>query len=125
MFFSSAITAILPYLLLFGVVSTFFYGISEKIKFISAESLRNPAIHYDAEDQKFAENEQIFYWEDIAAEKDNESDKKKTSHQEVITYHYQRIDQPSEYGSFFFCMQNLKDPVDFNFSLRGPPAYYF
>ena len=38
MFFSSAITAILPYLLFLGVISTFFYGISEKLNLFSQEN---------------------------------------------------------------------------------------
>jgi hypothetical protein len=38
MFFSSAITAILPYLLFLGVLSTFFYGITEKLNAFSGNN---------------------------------------------------------------------------------------
>jgi hypothetical protein len=123
MFYSSAITAILPYLLLFGVISTYFYGISEKVKAFSFRTQESSSIKFQSNKPANGISAGNYYWEEQNTAKENEK-VAKNFFSEKYTYYLNTLFH-SGYRQLFFQeeVDCLTEFMGCSFSLRGPPNH--
>jgi hypothetical protein len=118
MFFSSAITLLLPYLLFFGVLSTLFFGITEKI-FPQFGSDTHAEISF-TEQHGIADSDQSFYWDGTDEQFETETDFCKeypyNTLQGSITVIFQQLS-----GYFAVSSEKNTPGILTILTLRGPP----
>ena len=123
MFFSGAITAILPYLLFLGVVSTFFYGISEKLALLTGNQPDNCLVTQGCETAESLTFKKTCSFTDYQNGLKENSLSQKTCFQKDIT-NTDPFKQPAILASLNRQQtdESLKELVNTSLTFRGPPV---